>query len=94
MLGAGVGKLLWDGRGSSAAHGQEQAALGAKPLDERGRDDASFFRDVSERELRGAAALHHTRGGGLDLFVGGFAGARAHVRGEPGWGAARAASRL
>src|SRR5229473_6312075 len=36
VLGAGGGELLRDGAGGGAAGGKEQAALGAKALDERG----------------------------------------------------------
>jgi hypothetical protein len=78
VFGADGGELLRDCGGSSAAHGQEQAALGAEALDERSGDDASFLGDVSEGQLRGAAPLHDAGGGGEELFVGGFAWAWAH----------------
>lgn len=78
VFGAGGGELLRDGAGCGAAHGEEQAAFGAEPLDERGGNDAGFLGDVDEGELRGAAALHDARGGGEDFGVGGLARARAH----------------
>ncbi len=78
VLGAGGGELLGDGAGRGAAKREEQAALGAEALDERGGNDAGFLGDVDEGELRGAAALHDTRGGGEDFGVGGLAWARAH----------------
>jgi len=81
VLGAGGGELLRDGAGCGAAEGQEQAALGAKALDERGGNDAGFPGDVGEGELRRAATLHDAAGGGEDLLVGGLAWARAHGRG-------------
>jgi len=59
--------------GSGPAHGQEQPALGAETLDERGGNDAGFFGDVGERQFCRAEALHHARGGGENLFVGSFA---------------------
>ena len=79
VLGAGGCEFLRDGGRSGAAHGEEQAALGAEALDECRGNHAGFLGNVGEGELGGAAALHDAGGGGKDLFVGGFARARAHV---------------
>jgi len=81
IFGAGGGELLRDGAGGCAAHGQEQATLGAEALDEGSGHDAGFLGDVGKSELCGAAALHDAGGGGEDLLVGSFARSRAHSGG-------------
>lgn len=78
MLCTRCGELLDNGGRSSFHSGEEQRALGAEALDERGGNDANFFGDVCEGEVRGAAALHDAGGGGEDGFVGCFAGAGRH----------------
>jgi len=76
--GPGGGELLGDASGCGTAHGQQEATLGAEALDERRGNHASFLGNVSESELRRAAALHDAHGGGEDFFVGSLARPRRH----------------
>jgi len=80
VLCARRGKLLRHRGRSGSAQGQEQPALGAKALNESGGNDAGFFGDVGKGQFRRAEALHDARGGGQNLFVGGFARARGHFQ--------------
>lgn len=76
VVRASRGELLRDASRRAAAQGQQQAALGAEALDQRGGYDTGLFSDVRKSELRGTESLHDARGSSEKLFVGRFARSR------------------
>jgi hypothetical protein len=76
--GAKAAEFLVDARSALSRDGEQQAALGAESLHQRGGCEADFLRDIGESEAGGPQALDDASDAGEDVGIGFEAWARRH----------------